>query len=178
MKKASATDHQNRRKSILEAALYCFLHHGYAKTSMNDIASKVNLGRPLIYLQFQNKTDLLIALFDHLMEGRIEKAKEILKSKSEKKAKLQTIMTTLILEPWEIISEKQKSEEFFEMCSKHNQKNYEQFEKKQLNILKDFFQNETMAEVFALSVNGAMSDTPSSRVLKKRLEILVRTFTN
>ena len=36
---------------------HCFLQFGYAKTSMDDVASNANLSRPLIYLRFKKYTN-------------------------------------------------------------------------------------------------------------------------
>lgn len=52
---------RERRNHILDASLHCFLQLGYANTSMDDVARKANLSRPLIYLKFKSKQHLSIA---------------------------------------------------------------------------------------------------------------------
>ena len=168
----------DRRIEIIDAALNCFLNYGYSKTSMSDIAQKADLSRPLLYLHFKNKVDLLQAIYEHLMSHRPGEAKTILNGSGTKKDKLTRATNTLILEPWQKISGHPKSLEFFETCSQHNQKNYELFEKKQFKILEEFFGDKIEAEVFTLAANGAMDDLPSPAVLKKRLLVLVDKFSN
>jgi AcrR family transcriptional regulator len=176
MKKVSAAETVIRRKVILDASLSCFLSMGFNKTSMSDISEKADIARTLIYLHFKNKSDLLVAIFDHLMDGRIRQAGAILNGKGSRKEKLQQAIEILTLEPWKRISGQPKSIEFFEACSKYNQRNYEKFETLQLKLLKGFFKSEVEAEVFSLSLNGALADTPTPGVLRKRLDVLISRF--
>jgi len=55
MRKTDLELDRERRNQILAAALHCFLQFGYAKTSMDDVASNANLSSPLIYLRFKSK---------------------------------------------------------------------------------------------------------------------------
>src|SRR5580658_7680366 len=71
---------EKRRTQILEAALYCFLTFGFAKTSMDDIARRAGVSRPLIYLKFKNKDELFAGVFDYLTEGRFERAMAAIKT--------------------------------------------------------------------------------------------------
>ena len=77
-----------RRKQILDAALQCFLQFGYAKTSMDDVAKRANLSRPLIYLKFKSKQDLVRGIYVDFMNAALEQAESILGSKIPTKAKL------------------------------------------------------------------------------------------
>ena len=45
---------RERRKQILDAAFQCFVQFGYSKTSMEDVARKSNLSRPLIYSETES----------------------------------------------------------------------------------------------------------------------------
>jgi AcrR family transcriptional regulator len=60
---------EKRRTQILEAALYCFLTFDFGKTSMDDIANRAGVSRPLIYLKFKNKDELFAGVFDYLTAG-------------------------------------------------------------------------------------------------------------
>lgn len=53
-----------RRNRILEAARERFLHYGYKKTTMDEIAADAAISKATLYAQFSNKEDILI----HLME--------------------------------------------------------------------------------------------------------------
>jgi len=49
-----------KRFRILEAATALFVHHGYRKTSVDDVARDAGVAKGTVYLYFRNKSDLLI----------------------------------------------------------------------------------------------------------------------
>ncbi len=59
----SVTDQQDiKREKILEAAHYRFLHYGYSKTTMNEIAGDLSMSKALLYYYFPDKSQLYIAV--------------------------------------------------------------------------------------------------------------------
>jgi TetR/AcrR family acrAB operon transcriptional repressor len=54
------------RSQLLEAAERLFSERGVARTTLNDIATAAGLTRGAIYWHFQNKTDLIHALWDQV----------------------------------------------------------------------------------------------------------------
>src|SRR6202007_1844954 len=94
---------RERRNQILEAALNCFLQFGYAKTSIDDVARRANLSRPLIYLKFKSKQDLLSGLYVDFMESALRESEKILKSTLSTKDKLMQISETITVRSWERI---------------------------------------------------------------------------
>lgn len=176
MAKATATNIEERKKDILDAALHCFLNFGYSKTSMDDVAKKAGISRPLIYLKFKNKEDLLLGLFDHIMEGRLEEAEKVCKTNLTKKEKLGRMVEILKIEPWSKISGCPMSQEFFNTCCDMDEKSFEKFEKHKLKILTEILGDKAEAEVFAMACEGQVEDVPSCSILKKRFDILVDKF--
>ena len=69
-----------RREEILHAAKELFLEQGYDATTIRRIADRVGISAPALYLYFQDKDALMLALcdqtFGHLIEaiGEIENA--------------------------------------------------------------------------------------------------------
>jgi AcrR family transcriptional regulator len=174
---AKATQNvEERKKDILEAALHCFLNFGYSKTSMDDVAKKAGISRPLIYLKFKNKEDLLLGLFDHIMDGRIEEAEKVVDSNLSKKEKLQKVFEILKVEPWSKISGCPMSQEFFGTCQNFEPKNFEKFEKQKAAITTKIIGDKHEADVFLMCLDGLLEDHPSCSVLKKRIEILIEKF--
>ncbi len=51
---------EQTRNAILAAALDVFCTKGYARTTFDDIAAKINLTKGAVYWHFKNKPDLLI----------------------------------------------------------------------------------------------------------------------
>ena len=176
MAKQSTANIEERKKDILEAALDCFLNFGYSKTSMDDVAKKAGISRPLIYLKFKNKEDLLLGLFDHMMEGRLEQGEEIAKSNLSKREKLEKLVEVIKIQPWSKISGCPMSQEFFNSCCNLDPKNFEKFEKAKLKILTEILGDKAEAEVFIMAADGFLDDTPTCNVLKKRFEVLIEKF--
>lgn len=68
-----------RREEILQAAKELFLEQGYDQTTIRRIADRVGVSAPALYLYFQDKEQMMLALcdqtFGHLIQsiGEIEK---------------------------------------------------------------------------------------------------------
>lgn len=168
---------EERKKDIMEAALYCFLNFGYSKTSMDDVAKKAGISRPLIYLKFKNKEDLLLGLFDYIMDGRLEEAEKLVDNPDLcKKEKLLKMFEIVKLEPWGKISGCPMSQEFFNTCHDFDSKAFEKFEKQKLAIVAKILGDKQMAEVFIMAFDGLLEDHPTCAVLKKRMEVLIDKF--
>jgi AcrR family transcriptional regulator len=53
---------QDRRKLVIDAGFEQFLKHGYAGTTMSDVAEKAHISKRSIYELFDSKKDLFVAL--------------------------------------------------------------------------------------------------------------------
>ncbi|HVW94877.1 MAG TPA: TetR/AcrR family transcriptional regulator [Mucilaginibacter sp.] len=74
----SVTEQQDVKKErILEAAHHRFLHFGYSKTTMNEIAGDLAMSKALLYYYFPDKSQLYIAVMRRV-------ADDYLKSLSDK----------------------------------------------------------------------------------------------
>src|ERR1700712_891186 len=64
---SSGSDQQDiKREKILDAAYQRFLHYGYSKTTMNEIAGDLSLSKALLYYYFPDKSQLYIAVMRKL----------------------------------------------------------------------------------------------------------------
>ncbi|MDN3583300.1 TetR/AcrR family transcriptional regulator [Mucilaginibacter flavus] len=64
---AAVNDHQDiKREKILEASHQRFLHYGYSKTTMNEIAGDLSMSKALLYYYFPDKSQLYIAVMRKL----------------------------------------------------------------------------------------------------------------
>jgi TetR/AcrR family transcriptional regulator len=60
---STVADQQDiKREKILEAAYQQFLHYGYSKTTMNEIAGALSMSKALLYYYFPDKSQLYIAV--------------------------------------------------------------------------------------------------------------------
>ncbi|MES2809880.1 MAG: TetR/AcrR family transcriptional regulator [Bacteroidota bacterium] len=64
---SSGSDQQDiKREKILDAAYNRFLHYGYSKTTMNEIAGDLSFSKALLYYYFPDKSQLYIAVMRKL----------------------------------------------------------------------------------------------------------------
>src|SRR3954453_302683 len=61
-KRAAHLGPERRRPEVLDAALGLFLEHGYDGTSMQAIAERAGVTKPVVYACFPGKDELLWAL--------------------------------------------------------------------------------------------------------------------
>lgn len=75
----SGVDQQDiKREKILEAAYHRFLHYGYSKTTMNEIAGDLSFSKALLYYYFPDKSQLYVAVMRKLANNYLDKlAQEI-----------------------------------------------------------------------------------------------------
>src|ERR1700761_7521368 len=60
---SAANEQQDlKRERILEASYQRFLHYGYSKTTMNEIAGDLSMSKALLYYYFPDKSQLYIAV--------------------------------------------------------------------------------------------------------------------
>jgi AcrR family transcriptional regulator len=55
-----------RREQLLEVALAVFAESGYHGTSMNEVAERAGVTKPVLYQHFESKRDLFQALLDEI----------------------------------------------------------------------------------------------------------------
>lgn len=173
---SSADRQAARRKLIIDAALECFLQYGFAKTSLDDIARRARLSRPLLYLQFKNKDELFVETLRTLYLSEFENARPVLDLPLSKKEKLYRIYEELYIKPWLYIYKAPSGKEFIEQCHKHFPQLDEEYEKKLLKLLLPIFADKATAQLFMLCIDGLYPDDPSPAVLQKRIRLLIERF--
>jgi AcrR family transcriptional regulator len=77
-----------RREAILQQALKIFDEHGFANTSLDDIAKEIGVKREAIYYYFRNKTEILLCIIRPQSESLVEGLKQIVNSKAKARDKL------------------------------------------------------------------------------------------
>jgi len=65
----------DKRQRILDAAVKVFAKKGYHGAKVAEIAKKAGVADGTIYLYFRNKEDILVSLFDEVMQEHIEQAR-------------------------------------------------------------------------------------------------------
>jgi AcrR family transcriptional regulator len=68
-----------KRDAVLQTAAQLFLETGYRKTSMSQLAARLNITKPALYYYFRNKEELLIECYRagiDSIEGALKGARE------------------------------------------------------------------------------------------------------
>jgi AcrR family transcriptional regulator len=165
-----------RRRAILDAARSCFLQFGFAKTSLDDIAKRANLSRPLLYRKYKNKEAIYGAVYDDVFDSRYPLAKEILEGRSSKAEKLLRIYDLIVVETWAMVMDSPMAKEFYDACMRVIPDIHAKHERKLYELTRALFDSKETTHVFMLSVDGLMGDLPSAQTLHKRIALLVERF--
>lgn len=167
-----------RRETIVAAARTCFVRFGYKKTSFADIAKAASISRPLIYLHFNSKADLLGAVFTDVFEERYPAVERILATNETPPAKLASVYDQLLVEPWAEVTAGAASAEFLATCEQIIPEAQMAYEERRLNYTRAILGDRELAQIFVMSADGMLVDLPSAKLLRKRLERLIERFTS
>ena len=165
-----------RRRAILDAALACFIQFGYAKTSLDDIARRAGLSRPLLYRKYRNKEDIFGAVYDDVFESRYPAAEAILAGRGARRDKLLRLYELLCVETWALVMDAPMAQEFYDACLQVVPAIHDKHERKLLDLTRRLLGGKDESEVLMLAVDGLLGDLPSVAVLRKRLRILIDRF--
>jgi AcrR family transcriptional regulator len=64
-------DPETKREAVLQTAAQLFLEKSYGRTSLNDVAERLNITKPALYHYFRNKEEILLECY-RLGTGLIE----------------------------------------------------------------------------------------------------------
>src|SRR5690348_18219061 len=56
-------DPDTKRDAVLQTAAQLFLEKSYGRTSMNDVAERLNITKPALYHYFRNKEEILLGCY-------------------------------------------------------------------------------------------------------------------
>jgi AcrR family transcriptional regulator len=165
-----------RREAIIEAAWSCFLQHGYAKTSLEDVAKRAGLSRPLIYLQFANKRELFSCAIEKMMDKNFVSAKKILDIDIERKAKLLMIIDAWLLGPLAHLMSSPQGDELFDQALAVSPSVQSTHRERTQQLLAAVIDDAAAADVFRLALKGLITDRPSIETLQARVAVLAEHF--
>jgi AcrR family transcriptional regulator len=66
-----------KRDAVLQTAAHMFLEEGYRRTSMSDLAERLQITKPALYYYFRNKEEILVECYHagiSLIEALLDKA--------------------------------------------------------------------------------------------------------
>ncbi|HEY9753873.1 MAG TPA: helix-turn-helix domain-containing protein [Oculatellaceae cyanobacterium] len=99
---------------VLKAAEKVFLLHGYARTTMGDIAKSARISRPALYLIFPSKEDVFRAAVEVLYTRKLACVKDVLSPHGEIGAQLIQTFEIWTVETFELVKSYPEAEDLFE----------------------------------------------------------------
>lgn len=79
------------RRELLQAAERRFFVHGYHATALDDIADDAGYTKGAVYSTFKSKAGLFLALFDEIMQRRLDELRPLLALHDDDEARLRTL---------------------------------------------------------------------------------------
>ena len=81
-----------RRAQLLEVALDVFVEQGYHAASMDEIAERAGVSKPVLYQHFPGKLDLYLALLESSVNTVISGVKDALASTTDNRRRVEATM--------------------------------------------------------------------------------------
>lgn len=166
-----------RRANILQAARWCFLNFGFAKTSLDDIAKRANISRTLLYRTFKDKEDIFTSVFEHWLIARHPAARQAVAASEEAFLRLLNVCRAMVIEPWNDMYGAPMAGDFYDVCERIDPEIAAHHRNVVLECAAAILGDEATAEVFLLALDGLLADDPSPAVLEQRVQLLVAKFT-
>ncbi len=101
-----------RREKILKTALDLFLHHGFAKVTLVDIAEEVGISRPTLYQVFSNKEEIFKALILKWQEDALSRIAEKNQAQPSLREQLEAAIEVWIVETYMMIQASPRAADF------------------------------------------------------------------
>ncbi len=83
---------EKRRKEIFEAALKVFSEKGFDKATLEEVADKVGVSKPAIYLYFKSKEDLFFSMIYDRVKDIEDELNEIIKMQTQAIKKIEALI--------------------------------------------------------------------------------------
>jgi AcrR family transcriptional regulator len=174
--KLTREEAEARRVTILDAARWCFLNFGFAKTSFDDIAKRAGISRTLLYRSFKNKEDVFTAVFAHWLIARHPFAREAVARPGAPYDRLLAVCRAMVVEPWEDMVGAPMAAEFHDVCDRLDPELEARHREVALECVTDVLGDEESATVFLLALDGLLADEPTTAVLEQRIALLASRF--
>ncbi len=101
---AEAGQRQNSaeaRQAILDAARLRFLHYGYKKTTIDEIAADAGVGKGTVYLHFEGKDEIMLTLVLLVKRNITEQMRAVAAAVASPEDKVRRVILTLISSVYE-----------------------------------------------------------------------------
>src|ERR1043165_3155789 len=79
-------------EAILRAAIKVFARSGFFNSKVADVAREAGVADGTVYLYFKNKDDILVSIFNHVMDLALDAGRKRLEAVSDPLEKLKQIV--------------------------------------------------------------------------------------
>jgi TetR/AcrR family fatty acid metabolism transcriptional regulator len=89
----TAQERSNRKyEAILRAAIRVFARNGFFNSKVADLANEAGVADGTVYLYFKNKDDILVSIFNHVVQEALARGRSSLKQVADPAEKLKRIV--------------------------------------------------------------------------------------
>src|SRR5689334_8165513 len=82
----------SKYETILRAAIKVFARSGFFNSKVADVAREAGVADGTVYLYFKNKDDILVSIFNHVMDEALGAGRKRLEEAGEPREKLKRIV--------------------------------------------------------------------------------------
>ena len=93
VKRALQAKSNGKYEAILRAAIKVFARSGFFNAKVADVAREAGVADGTVYLYFKNKDDILVSIFNHVMDEALERGRRNLAEVEEPVEKLKKIVS-------------------------------------------------------------------------------------
>jgi AcrR family transcriptional regulator len=97
MERNDTTESNETRRAIVDAARTRFLHYGFKKTTIDEIAADAGVGKGTVYLYFPSKEDILLTIAREVKRNTTDQMRAIAGSLASSEEKLRRMLLASIL---------------------------------------------------------------------------------
>lgn len=174
------TGNGDKSAGILRAAWKRMCQYGFAKTTVAEIASEAGIGKGTVYLYFDSKEDILLALVAETNRRVLKNMEDIASSRLSPAKKLEKMFLSRALQIYDVVSANPHGEEVIASHKPAIVESLDWFFKRQKRLYQQVIREGVLAGEFAekspaaaAEVLGVLSEllTPPYYRLKKRSEV-------
>ena len=177
-------DTRSTRNQLLDGALKQFNRHGFAKTSMADIAEAAGISRTSLYKHFSSKEDIFKALSERMNARVYDAVMAAFSAESAWDERLLSAINARVSWVYQLLHESEYGREMINeknrICGGAILAANDRFHGLVARLIADQVKDEgradTLASVLIQSVNGILENAETSQEAEARVTLLVEIF--
>ena len=162
------TKHGDVRQKILDAAEQRLWHYGFKKTTIDEIASDAGVGKGTVYLYFEGKEDIALAIMAQFKDESLREIEEIAQDPSKTSVqKLKEMLQQPMIRSYQRCQESPATLELVVAIKPHIQARLRPYLEKEYALLAEVLEEGNVRGVF---------DVPDTREAARTLKTMCLGF--